>query len=95
MAERLSPNPIGPGIGPLMIGDLSRWETIPRRIVFCTRTPPAYPASLSRVEVDAAGIAYDTIDAGHDAPVSVPQVVAEWLGSIAPPPTDSHGRMDR
>ncbi len=94
MTERLSPNPVGPGIGPLMLGDVNRWETIPRRVVFCRRTPPTYPSSLSRVELDAAGISYDTIDAGHDAPVSVPEVVAAWLGSIAPAPTGSHGRMD-
>lgn len=95
MAERLSPNPVAPGIGPLVIGDIERWETIPRRIVFCGRTPPVYPSSLSRVQLDAAGIAYDTIDAGHDAPVSVPALVAEWLGSIAQSGSPTHERMER
>ncbi len=95
MAERLSPNPVGPGLGPLVIHDVMRWDRIPRRIVFCASTPSLYPSSLSRVELDAAGIAYDTIDAGHDAPVSVPDVVAAWLGGIAPTGASSHARMDR
>lgn len=93
MAERLSPNPVAPGIGALEIHDVARWGTIPRRILFCDRTPSVYPSSLSRVQLDAVGIAFDTIDAGHDAPVSVPEVVAAWLGGLAPSATRSHGRM--
>ena len=94
MAERLSPNPVAPGIGPLEVRDVARWETIPCRILFCDRTPPVYPSSLSRVRLDAAGIAFDTIDAGHDAPVSVPHMVAAWLGGVALSTPRSHARMD-
>jgi pimeloyl-ACP methyl ester carboxylesterase len=82
MADRLRPNPVGPGVGPLVITDADRFASMPRRIAFCTRTPSMYPSSRSRSELDAAGVAYDVLDAGHDAPVSAPDLVAEWMMSL-------------
>ncbi len=84
MAERLTPNPVGPGVGPLAVGDVDRFASLPRRVAFCERTPSMYPSSRSRVELDGAGAAYDLLDAGHDAPVSAPALVADWLASIVP-----------
>ncbi len=83
MADRLTPNPVGPGIGPLTIRDVAQWERIPQRVVFCDRTPPAFPSALSRAEFDAEGATYDTLASGHDAPISDPTMVANWLTSIA------------
>jgi pimeloyl-ACP methyl ester carboxylesterase len=83
MAERLSPNPVGPGIGPLTIGDAAQWHRIPRRVVFCERTPPFFPSARSRKRFDAEGTPYETLAAGHDAPVSDPSIVVQWLTSIA------------
>ncbi len=82
MAERLTPNPVGPGIGPLTIGDVAAWERIPRRIAFCDRTPDFFPSARSRIQLDAGATPYDLLAAGHDAPVSDPSLVTSWLRSI-------------
>jgi pimeloyl-ACP methyl ester carboxylesterase len=82
MAERLRPNPVGPGVGPLVIRDVDRFTSLVRRVAFCTRTPSMYPSSRSRVELDATGLAYDVLDAGHDAPVSAPDLVADWMMTL-------------
>ena len=95
MAERLCANPVGPGIGPLVIEDVTRWERIAHQIAFCTRTPSAFPPARSRVLLDAAGTVYDTIEAGHDAPVSAPALVAAWLGSLVPVAPARQGSMER
>ncbi len=83
MVERLCPNPVGPGLGPLQIIDPARFARLPRRIAFCQRTPGAYPSARSRIELDTAGVSYDLLDAGHDAPVSAPDLVAGWLAAPA------------
>ena len=82
MAERLCPNPIGPGAGPLTIGDIDRWRSVRTRVAFCSKTPAMYPSALSRAGMEARGAAYDLLDAGHDAPVSATDLVVEWLTSL-------------
>jgi pimeloyl-ACP methyl ester carboxylesterase len=79
---RLTPNPVGPGVGPLTILEPERFAALPQRIAFCTKTPPFYPSSRSRLELDARGVSYDVLDAGHDAPVSAPDLVTGWLASL-------------
>ena len=83
MADRLRPNPVGPGVGPLLINDPDRFTLLPRRIAFCRRTPSTYPSARSRLELDATGVSYDLLEAGHDAPVSAPGIVAGWLSAAA------------
>ena len=82
MADRLCPNPVGPGAGPLTITDIDRWRTLPTSVAFCSRTPSMYPSARSRAVMDARGAAYDLFDAGHDAPVSAPDLVVNWLASL-------------
>lgn len=85
MRQRLTPNPSGPGIGPM--GALpAEALALPRRIVFCTQTPAGYPPALSRKLLDERGTPYDLIDAGHDAPVSAPVLVSEWLLNLVVSP---------
>ena len=81
MRARLTPTPAAPGIGPLRIADPAALQ-IPRRIAFCSRTPEMFPAARSRARFDAAGRAYDLLDAGHDAPVSAPDLVVGWMRSL-------------
>jgi pimeloyl-ACP methyl ester carboxylesterase len=84
MRERLTPNPSGPGRGP--IPELpAEALALPRRILFCTQTPAGYPPALSRRVLDERGTPYDLIDAGHDAPVSAPALVSGWLMNIPTP----------
>ncbi len=79
MAERLTPNPNGPGLGPLIITDETAWRSIPAHVAFCSRTPAMFPSARSRIELDVAGRPYDVIEAGHDAPVSATHLVVDWL----------------
>ena len=81
MRERLSPNPSGPGIGPIPALPPEALA-LPRRILFCAQTPANYPPALSRRVLDERGTPYDLIDAGHDAPVSAPVLVSDWLLNI-------------
>jgi pimeloyl-ACP methyl ester carboxylesterase len=84
MRERLTPNPSGPGRGP--IPELpAEALALPRRILFCTQTAAGYPPALSRRVLDERGTPYDLIDAGHDAPVSAPALVSGWLMNIPTP----------
>ena len=82
MRDRLTPTPAAPGIGPLRVTDPAAL-LLPRRVAFCERTPAVFPAARSRARFDASGRSYDILDAGHDAPVSAPALVADWLASLA------------
>lgn len=84
MKARLTPNPSGPGVGPIPVLPAEALA-LPRCILFCTRTPANYPSALSRRVLDERGTSYDLIDAGHDAPVSAPALVADWLLNLSFP----------
>ncbi|MBM9459168.1 alpha/beta hydrolase [Nocardioides sp. zg-536] len=46
---------------------------------FCSQTPEGYPSRAVRARLDAAGTSYRLLVAGHDAPLSAPELVAELL----------------
>lgn len=46
---------------------------------FCAQTPAGYPSTVGRARLDATGEAYRLLDAGHDAPLTAPGLVAELL----------------
>ena len=71
----LTPAPAGPAFDPLPGGG----EQVPVRHVFFARTPPYYPCGHTRARLDAEGTAYDVLDAGHDAPLTHPDLVARLL----------------
>lgn len=72
---QLTPAPAGPAFDPLPVGG----EQVPVRHVFFARTPPYYPCGHTRARLDAEGTAYDVLDAGHDAPLTHPDLVARLL----------------
>lgn len=72
---RLTPSPAGPAYDPLPHGG----GAVPVRHVFFARTPSFYPCGYTRAELDAHGAAYDLLDAGHDAPLTHPGLVAGLL----------------
>ncbi|MFN8169323.1 MAG: alpha/beta hydrolase [Candidatus Nanopelagicales bacterium] len=71
----LTPAPAGPAYDPLPHGG----DGVPVRHVFFARTPAYYPCGHTRARLDAEGSAYDVLDAGHDAPLTHPDLVAALL----------------
>ena len=71
----LTPAPAGPAYDPLPSGG----ERVPVRHVFFARTPAYYPCGHTRSRLDSEGTAYDVLDAGHDAPLTHPDLVARLL----------------
>lgn len=80
--ERLTAVPTNPSLAKLSLKNPQAAQ-IPRTFVFCTKTPPMYPASFTRRRFDAEKIAYCLIEGGHDCPLSEPQKVSELLIKIA------------
>ena len=79
---RTCPAPVGPSLDPMKLTH-PRALALPTTYVFFARTPDTYPCAHGRVRLDAAGVPYRTVDAGHDAPVTHPQLVADLLLEIA------------
>lgn len=79
MNERLTSVPFAPSLDPVSDGA----PTVPATYVFCTDTPPAYPCGTTRSRLDERGVPYRWIEAGHDAPLTRPEAVAEHLLSVA------------
>lgn len=75
---RLCPSPARPGYDPIVVSD-PRWHGLPRHYIFCSRTPASYPSSVSRARLEAQGEPVILIDAGHDAPLTDPALVAATL----------------
>ena len=75
MNQRLVPVPFAPSLDPASPGQPDATTTY----VFCTGTPPAYPCGTTRSRLDERGIPYAWIEAGHDAPLTRPEAVAELL----------------
>ena len=71
----LTPAPAGPAYDPLPFGG----DDVPVRHVFFARTPPFYPCAHTRARLDEESTAYDVLDAGHDAPLTHPGLVARLL----------------
>jgi len=79
---RTCPTPVGPSLDPLILRE-PRALALPVSYVFFRRTPNTYPCAQGRARLDAEGTAYLEIDAGHDAPITTPGLVAEALLAIA------------
>jgi pimeloyl-ACP methyl ester carboxylesterase len=73
--------PVGPSLDPLVLSD-ARALAIPRSYVFFAKTPNTYPCAHGRQRLDAEGIAYTVLDAGHDAPVTHAEMVAQALVDV-------------
>lgn len=73
--ERLCPTPFGPSLDPVT----EPAPDMPARVAFCRDTPTSYPCWVTRQRMDDAGATYDELGAGHDAPLSRPDLVADWL----------------
>lgn len=78
MNARLCPTPLAPSLDP-MPDQTGASAAVPREHVFCTGTPPGYPASVTLERLRAAGAPYRCIDSGHDAPLSRPAELAALL----------------
>ena len=78
---RLTPQPLRPSLDPL---ELTAAEALalPRSYLFCRQTPDTYPCAHGRARLDAQRVPYEWLDAGHDAPVTAPALVAEALSRI-------------
>lgn len=79
MNERLTAVPFAPSLDPVSDAE----PTVPATYVFCTGTPSAYPCGTTRRRLDERGIPYRWIEAGHDAPLTRPEAVAEHLLAAA------------
>ncbi|QWF20853.1 alpha/beta hydrolase [Nocardioides sp. LMS-CY] len=79
MNERLAPVPFAPSLDPASVGEPVAATTY----VFCTGTPAAYPCGTTRSRLDERGIPYAWVEAGHDAPLTRPDAVAELLLAAA------------
>ena len=81
MNQRLSPTPFGPSLDRVA----SPAPDVPTHVAFCSLTPTTYPCWVTRHRMDAAGERYTVLDAGHDAPLTRPGLVADWLESLRLP----------
>lgn len=79
MNERLEVVPLAPSLDPASPGEPAAATTY----AFCTDTPPAYPCGTTRRRLDERGIPYAWLGAGHDAPLTRPEAVAELLLAVA------------
>jgi len=76
--ERLCPTPLGPSLDPVDSDD----PPVRAGVAFCAATPEAYPCWTTRHRMDAAGEPYTVLDAGHDAPLTHPDLVAAWITGL-------------
>lgn len=72
--DRLGPTPLGPSLDPLTSA-----PALPRSYAFCRSTPPGYPCEPTRRRLEADGLPYALLDSDHDAPLTAPALVVEWL----------------
>ncbi len=84
MNERLVPTPFAPSLDRASLGE----PTAPATYLFCTDTPTTYPCATTRSRLDERGTPYRWVEAGHDAPLTRPEAVAELLLDAA----DTRGR---
>lgn len=73
--ERLSPTPVGPSLDPVPAVP----SGVPQVYVFCSGTPTGYPSTVTRARLDERAVAYRVLEAGHDAAITSPQLVADLL----------------
>ena len=74
--ERLTAVPTNPSFEKIRI---EKSANIPHEYIFCSKTPPFYPASFTRKRFEAENISYKLIEAGHDCLMNEPELVAKLL----------------
>ncbi len=77
--QRLTPVPTNPSLKPIRI---QRSANLPHQYVFCSETPPFYPASYTRQKFDLEGIDYKLIEAPHDCIWTHADLIAKLLLQI-------------
>jgi pimeloyl-ACP methyl ester carboxylesterase len=76
---RLTAVPTNPSFEKISI---KKSANIPHKYIFCSKTPPFYPASYTRKRFDAENVSYQLIKTGHDCLMSEPELVAQILGKL-------------
>lgn len=90
MAPRLTPTPVGPSLDPLPAVP----ATVPAAYLFCAGTPDGYPSTVTRARCEERGVDHRVLAAGHDAPLTAPDlVVAELLRVVAGEEGEGIGRF--
>ncbi|WP_300678088.1 alpha/beta fold hydrolase [Nocardioides sp.] len=82
LAARTTPSPVAVALDPVPAVPAE----VPEHFVFFTDTPAGYPAGVVRARLASASHPFRLIDAGHDAPLSDPIVVAALLLELAEAP---------
>ncbi|WP_164477831.1 alpha/beta fold hydrolase [Nocardioides pantholopis] len=85
-SARLTPTPVAPSLDPVPAVP----DGVRQIYAFCDRTPPGYPSQVTRARLDARGTPYTVLAAGHDAPLTAPELVADLLLSAAGQTLDLH-----
>jgi len=85
--ERLSPTPVGPSLDPVP----GVPDSVRQHHVFCSGTPEGYPSTVTRARLEERGSPYEVLDAGHDAPLTAPELVTDLLLRLVAP---SGARLD-
>ncbi len=80
-SARLTPVPFAPSLDPAP----APIAAVPARFAFCAGTPVGYPSQMTRARMEAADSPYDVLDTHHDAPLTRPDLVAQWLEQGARP----------
>ncbi|WP_181309674.1 alpha/beta fold hydrolase [Nocardioides campestrisoli] len=83
---RLSASPVGPALDAVPAVPAEVREVF----AFCARTPAGYPSTHTRARLEAQGRPFTVLDAGHDAPLSAPSLVAALLLAQVPTQPDPH-----
>ncbi len=76
---RLTATPFAPSLDPVS----TAVPGVPATYAFCSGTPDGYPSQTTRARLDERGVSYETLDAGHDAPLTAPALVADLLLRVA------------
>jgi pimeloyl-ACP methyl ester carboxylesterase len=74
--KRLTPVPTNPSLEKIRI---ERSANLPHRYIFCSQTPPFYPASYTRQRFDRERISYELMDAPHDCIWTHAELFADLL----------------
>ncbi|WP_243057096.1 alpha/beta fold hydrolase [Nocardioides sp. SR21] len=73
--ELMTPTPFAPSLDRVSLES----PTVPATYAFCTDTPAVVPCTTTRARLDDRGTPYVLIEAGHNAPLTRPEAVAELL----------------
>lgn len=85
---RSCPSPVSVALDPVP----ALPEGLVEHRIFCSETPEFYPSSAVRARFDADETTYRLIQAGHDAPLSAPTLVADLLLELLNHPHESPER---